>query len=765
MADTQSYASRLADDTSLESLNREHRTEGINNCGPIWKESQRLKRFAARDQWPERSRMNTTDDPNRKSARLTVPETSRVIAAFSGRQILQRVEREYIPRNQETARWADTLTRVDKAVCQACDGEQVDSAAFRDGPGIQGISWVRWFVDDWTHEKPQLRYETVPIWQMMWPATRQINLNDRAWHRWGSWWPQSTVKSRWASKYDEIKILIGSKQWTSIQQSAGQSSRIPWTGGAGNKPLTTDQAYDPKTRCFWVEYEEFRELITMYEVAQPIDPNMSYDDAMDLNKQRIIAMSDPTTAESAPPDPFESKEMSSADLASFKRQRLAVHGEDVPSELIARKQRMSYKYMYICGDVILDSGDIEQKCFTFQSMAAEVVELDNETKYISLLSDLTDAQKMVNYMMSALIRDIQINPKGVLFIEQGLFRDKNEALTAFTSAGGVIEIPRGRMVGPGGNKPWDYQAGGTGNYSTKLESMLSFYREAIPRLAGFNPAALGQLGTDIRRVSGEVVKQLTDATLTSNAERIDALRLYRREGGRIFLAFARVLWEPEDLIDFIGETDAYDDVLDPQTLLPVVDPQTGQPQRTFTIPPKSMWHEDSWKEIAIEEVQPTTSAMEDFWNAVQSQVALLQAPMPDTGQPLFQAEDWVKLLPSMPASLRAKMLARIKMQQKKKASDDAAAQQAQQQAQQSQSQTSSSDTLSEALSIKFPDLPPDAQNQVLVRTGLRQDGQGQGQQAGSQPPPDQSGQPLSPDSGNEQQPSAPPQPQPPQTPQ
>jgi hypothetical protein len=273
--------------------------------------------------------------------------------------------------------------------------------------------------------------------------------------------------------------------------------------------------------------------------------------------------------------------------------------------------------------------------------------------------------------MSALIRDIQINPKGVLFVEQGLFRDKNDALAAFTAPGGVIEVPRGRLGGTNG-KPWEYVAGNTSAYSSKLESMLAFYREAIPRLAGFNPAALGQLGTDIRRVSGEVVRQLADATMTSNAERIDSLRLYRREGARIFMAFARTLWEPEDLIRFIGESDAYDEVLDPQTLMP-----TGE--RVLVIPPKEAWHEDYWKEIAIEEVQPSDSELSAFWDTIQTQVQLLQAPMPDTGQPLFEAADWIKLFPKMPAALREKMLARIKMQQiaQEQAAQAAAGQQGQ----------------------------------------------------------------------------------------
>lgn len=650
MANTVSYSSRMADDPSLESLMAEHRKEGIRNCAPIWEKATRLKKFAAREQWPDKDRQKL-DGSSRKPARLTIPETSRVLATFSGRQILQRFEREYLPRNQTVSRWAETLSKVDKAIMQATDAEQVDSSAFRDGPGIQGVSWVRWYVDEWSGSKPQLKYVTVPIWAMMWPATREINLKDRGWHRWGSWWPQTTVREQWPEGYKKIASRIGRHQWSAAAQDHGQSSRIPWAGQAGNKPLPAESYYDPHNRCFWIEYEEWKELVPFYQVVRPANPSMSYAQAMAMG----------STPEY---DPMEVVELSPPDFKQFKKDHLAIHGEEVadgPGGMAVRKQRYVYRFAYLCGDTILDHGDVRTGYWTFSPMAAEVVELADETRYIGLLEDLEDAQKMVNYMMSALIRDIQINPKGTLFVEQGLFRDKDAALTAFTSPGGVVEIPRGRLGGSNG-RPFEFVAGGTNAYSSKLENMLAFYREAIPRLAGFNPAALGQLGSDIRRVSGQVVRQLTDAAMTSNAERFDSLRLYRREGGRIFLSFARVLWEPEDLIDYIGEEDAYDDVLDPATGMPAVDPATGQPQRVLAIPPKEMWTPDAWKEIAIEEVAPGDDELSAFWDAIQTQVQLLLQPMADTGKPLFNSEDFVEIMPRLPAARRAKMLNRIRMQ-------------------------------------------------------------------------------------------------------
>jgi hypothetical protein len=666
MADTLSYASRLETDASLDAMLREHRTEGIANCGDHWEKARRLKKFQARDQWggSEKAGGGTSGSASgtgapaagRKSPRLTIPETSRVLATFSGRQIMQRTEREYIPRNQSTARFAETWTKVDRAVMQACDGEQVDSAAFRDGPGVSGISWCRWYVDEWSGDKPQLKKVTVPIWSMMWPATREINLKDRAWQRWGSWWPQSTVRDRWVEKFAQIRVKVGSKHWSAAEQLSahGQSSRIPWAGQAGNRPLDMSEHYNPATRALWIEYEEWRELVTYFQLVRPRDPAMTYAEALSIGVDPAAAAANPDA------DPMERIQVTKAELSEFKARHLAAHNEEVPAELSVRKPRMVYRYAYLCGDEILETGDLAVGCFTFNAMAAEVVELPDRTHYIGLLEDLEDAQRMVNYMMSALVRDIQINPKGVFIHEQGLFRDKGEALTSWTSPGGVIEVPRGKLTQ--GAPPWKIEAGGTSAYSNKLEAMLAFWREAIPRLAGFNPATLGQLGPDLRRVSGEVVRQLTDATMTSNAERIDSLRLFRREDGRIFMAFARMLWEPEDLIDFIGEEDAYDVVTDSATGEDALDPATGQPVRVLAIPPKSMWKPDAWKEIAIEEVAPTDNELAALWDTLQTQVQLLISPMADTGAPLFSSEDLVDILPKIPAARRQKMKMRIKQQ-------------------------------------------------------------------------------------------------------
>lgn len=666
-ANTLSYSARMSDDGSIESLWKDHRAEGLANCGKFWTKATRLKKFAARQQWPEKD-AEKLNDPHNKKPMMTVPDTARILATFCGRQMMQRFERAYVARHQGSERYAETMTKIDKAIMQACDAEQVDSQVFKDGPGIQGISWSRYYVDEMSGDEPQLRKEKVPIWSMMWPPTNDLNLRDRAWHRWGSWWPQQAVKERWGGTkaFEKMKAQMGRKTWSAQAQQHGQSSRIPWAGQAGNKALDLSEFYDPKNRCFWIEYEELREAVTFFKVARPKDPAMSYAEALG---QRV---------EGEVEDPFEEVELPQDAFREFKKDYESIHGEEMPKEYAVRRPKLVHRYIYGCGDTVLEWGDLEVGVFTFTAMAAEVVELQDETQYIGLMEDLVDAQRMKNYMRSALIRDMQINPKGTLFVEQGLFRDKDAALTAFTSPGGVVEIPKGRLSANAG-RPFEFVAGGTGGYRTMVESMHQVYSDDIPRLAGFNPAALGQLGNDLRRISGQVVRSVQDAAMVSNAERFDALRLDRREGGRIVLAFLRLLYKkPEDLIPFIGEDDAYEDVLDPVTMEPVIDPTTGQPQKRLAIPPVDMWVPSAWKEIAVEEVAPTDDDQQAFWDALQTQIQLLTQPMPDIGEGILGSEDIVDLMPKIPAARRQKMLLRIRKLQAKMRQQQMMAQQQQQ---------------------------------------------------------------------------------------
>lgn len=677
-SDTTTFASLLEDDGTLEDMLKQHRHLGVQHWSSLWEEYTTNQKFAAGVQWAEADQKRL-DNPNVRAPRLTFNQISQIIQTFSGREIMQRFERAYIAQHPSAATQAEVMTLVDRKMMSACDAEQVISAAFKDGPGIQGASCLRWELDTLNERGGGLLLKDLPMWQVMVdPESRYINFSDRAWHRYGQWMSQSEVRSRWPDKYADITSTMGSKTWSPKDNTF--SSRIPWVGMGGNRPL---EVYYPRGKSFWIEHEEWREVSTHWEVGKPIDEAKTYEEAMQE------ALMSPEGGE--PVETMTTVTLTtSAEVNKFKEDHFAKFNEKVPKDLIVKKDQLVYKYAYICGDLVLETDLIPTGFWTYQFLTGFKYPLPDKVVFKSLISRLIDPQKWINVFMSALIRNIQITPKGLLFVEEGFFKNRNEAMSSWAAPGGLVMVGRGKLTA--GQPGYKLESGGTQPYAQMVSDLLSVFKSALPEMAGFNPGALGQLGGDLRRISGEVVRQVQDAAMTSNAESFDSLRLCRREGGRIFMSFLSKFFEVEDIIRIVGEDVAYETVmepvmepvLDPATGQPVPDPMTGQPQmkqsvnmmsgepltkpmlgedgapvKRLVVPDKSTW--DSYKDmVTIEDVVPSGDQLQVLWKSLETSMPTLLQAQPDTGMPLFTSEDLAEIIPEIPASRREKMLQRIK---------------------------------------------------------------------------------------------------------
>src|SRR5882724_7193880 len=154
VADALRVVSRLDSDETLEQMLLRHRDEGIRACKAIWMKATDLQRYANESgsgQWSKKNQKlytaNLQPAGNRAHARLGVNEISQIIQTLSGRQMMARLERSYEPRSARQQLFAEAMTLIDKALMQASDAEQVESAAFKDGPGIQGVSCIRYEYD------------------------------------------------------------------------------------------------------------------------------------------------------------------------------------------------------------------------------------------------------------------------------------------------------------------------------------------------------------------------------------------------------------------------------------------------------------------------------------------------------------------------------------------------------------------------------------------------------------------------------------------
>lgn len=699
MADSSPIAALMGEE-SLEDMLRRHRQEGIRTCSRVWWMSEILQRYAndaSQHEELDETRLGDRSYDPFDTKRLSVNEIRLPVGAASGRQVMERFERSYKPRSANAERFGEVVSGVDKAMMAQADAEQAESAAFRDGPCIQGVSCVRWEYDTTEDPRGRLLVQNWPIKQVMWGnEAREINLRDRTWHRAGWWWPASRVREEWPDRFKDLAFFAATAGWGNADVP-GVSSRTPWSGGPAHRraDADTDPFYSSRSQSFFVEREEWRELTHEYVVARPVDPAETYASA----QARYMELAASIPGGKVPPeqDTMERVTLDYKGVRDFKANYLAATNEDVPSRYIAKRPKIVYKYAYVIGGKVMETGEIPEGTFTFLFMTGRRRDTPTGTRWIGLAEDLVPQQRLNNLLLMSLYKNLATNPKGVLVYEQGVFKNRDDALDQFTKPGGVIETKRGALTS--GAKPYAFEAGGTNAYHGMLESLFGYVSSSIPRLAGFNAAALGQLGPDYRRISGSVVRQQADAAIQNNPELFDSWRLYRRQGGRLFLAFIATHWEGrlEELGEIVGE----------EILYTIEEAEDGTERAVFSLPPAELWKQDAWRSIDIVEVVPDDDRRETFWKVLeQGGFQMIQQPQYDTGTPLLGSLDIIKTLPGLSPSERDDLIRRKKKEL-------IAKQQADQKNQQGEAQQRPP-----ATSISFKDLPPDGQQQLAAQAGI-----------------------------------------------
>jgi hypothetical protein len=604
---------------------KERRRRALPLCAPEWKRALENQQFAAGlKQWEgEDEKLAKLF----KFACLTIPEISPIIDTASGRQILSRFERVYVPYSSQHADWAELLSELDRAFMKSVDADIEESEAFRDGPCVQGLAAVRWLYSTRTGEK-QILVENQPIWQFLWPVdeARKMNLVDRNWQIFGEWYPLDEAIQLWDEHEKELRIHRG-VGWPFARDE--MSSRVEWEGQPGTSehgPVSPG-----RQKMVFIEHYEWRSLEEAFRVYLP-----------NQDPQALQA----AAARGVPPPPGPPVGVMVEDeLALFLETHKAETGQDYPPELIVPVEQDIYRFAKVVGgSVVLEEGRIPIDDFTFEFLTGQREPGQDKTLWRAMVDRLKDAQRWVNLYLSSMARIFQANPKGTLLIERGVFRNRSEAARQWASPSSLIEIERGRLSGP--NKPYEFLGGKDSPAFRMAETLMSYAREAMPRLVGFNPGALGQLGPDLRRISGEVLRGVQDAAIAGNANAYDAYGLYRRRGGRKFMRFLKEYFDESDVLKVVGDK-AFR-----------TDPQTGQ--QTSVIPPKHMWDPVAIKGVEISESGPTPDQKRSQWQGLVESgglQALLQ-PHPMTGWPILDQEDVVEMIPDLPEHRRDKIIAR-----------------------------------------------------------------------------------------------------------
>lgn len=642
--DGTSTGEKLFEDRPLLKQFQTRRSRGIKLCATIWDRAKENHAFAApgESQWEERDKKAA--DKNKATA-LSFNEIHPIVQHLSGRQIMDRYQRVYIPRNRSAAEWAEALTDIDRAVVENCDAAQEESRAFYSGPCVSGVGWLAYSLDFLEDPEGMLTIREVPIWSMIWPAdeTRRMNLSDRTWHIHGFWLPKAEVRARWPRHFKKIQATLG-MHWSKLGDESRPSSRIPWRPVEG---MADEQVsfYDRSSDNFWIERYEYREIEFKFHVITLLNEALTYEEAEAAIARQEIEQDAIFKVQIFSPEEFEA-------LNEGYHVRT---GSDIPRAYIKEHPAYVYKYALFAGEEILEQGNIPVGRWTMLAVTGYPFEQPEMVSWRSVVDALRDPQLWKNVFTSMLLRFMQINPKGLLIHERGLFRNRNEAMSQWTSFGGTLEVERGKLQG--GNPGFQIVSGAGSPMNGLLESMVGMADAAIPRLAGFNPGALGQVGNDLRRISGEVVSQVREAAAAAQAMLFDALKLYRKQGGETLLAFVARFFDDDDIVRIIGEAQAYEPVVNPETGEPEIDEQ-GQPVLRSKIPPKEVWDSANWR-LSVQDQTPAPDRLRAQFEALSASGGLKL--MVDTGALIN--EDLAMMMPDMLESHREKILARIRSAQ------------------------------------------------------------------------------------------------------
>ena len=604
----------------VKALSAGYRTRGMEHCAPYWDRARENHSFArgGEGQWDsdDLSRLKKLGMP-----RVSISQIPLILRSLAGRQILSRFERQYVPRTQRHAAWAEAMTLIDRAIMDRCDAWQEESTLFRNGSGIQGVGWARMRLDQLEDHRGKIVIEHVPVWNMLWPkGCEKVNLVDRPWHMHGSWWPvDELLATHSGAPVDNVGA-----PWENHIHNVGFGIRyIPATSLPGRGEAAGEQVGG----MHWVE------TIEWYEVADRILLDAGILAA--FTRETGIATSDTVS-----PEVFK-------DVRAWYKDSTK---QEIPRAMWRETQRRVYYVAQVLGDEVLLVEESPVQCWTFEALSGYQSFIGDEWRFEGMVEQLKDRQRLENATFSSMLRMLQSNPKGALMYEDGFFRSPSEAMAQWAAPGGVIRVNRGKLTS--GAEPFRHLGGINMPSFSMAQAIMEIAKNSVTEGAGFNPGALGQLGSDLRRISGTVTSFVNEAATAANSEIFDAFSLYRRRMGRTLLSFLSTYYEPKDLVDIIGEEVAYE--FDPTTGQPMIDPATGEP--VLRIPPKEMWKAEAWKSIAVMEAVPSPDRMRALWESLAESGGL--QILVQMG--LLDAELVAEMLPGVPEPLRDKMIARAK---------------------------------------------------------------------------------------------------------
>lgn len=458
-----------------------------------WREEARESYgFDAGDQWSsdDLALLNEQERPC-----VTFDRGSVIIDAVAGLEVGARQSITYFPREHGDVQISEIESAAAQWVLEQCHGEDQESESFRDAL-VCGIGATEMRMD--YEEEPDGKIvieRRDPLKCFPDPAASKKGLSDARFTFYADWMDNREIEDTWPDKY---------------------SSTTPWDSlGPDNRPQNADLQFLYKDTDTDFEKHKDQSLVIQYQCFW---------------REPYYRVLDPSNGE-----------LVSLDKKKFATIRKAYKdstGQDL--QFVKQTKRVYYRGFY-CGRTELEYKKSScQEGFTFKFITAKRDR--NRKMWFGLWRPMKDPQRWANKWLSQILHIINTNAKGGAFVETNALKDPRKAEDQWASSNPLIELNEGGIGKIKERTPANTPQG--------LDKLMNFAFESMPFVTGVNLEALGLAN---REQAGVLEAQRRKAAYGILAPIFDALRLYRKEQGKMLLFFIREFISDGRLIKVLGQ--------------------------------------------------------------------------------------------------------------------------------------------------------------------------------------------------------------------
>lgn len=447
--------------------------------------------FDAGQQWSEEdiALLNEQERPA-----VVFNRGSVMVDAVCGLEVSSRQEITYFPREQGDAGLAELETAAAHWVIEQCHGEDEESEAFRDAL-ISGIGVTEMKMDYESNPDGNIVIERRdPLKVFIDPAASKRCLEDARYVFYADWMDNKEIEETWPDRF---------------------STTTPWDRlDEGQSPQNADLQFLYKDTDGDFEKHKDQSLVIQYQC---------------YTREPYYRVLDPNT-----------REIVSIDKDKFGKIRKAFKeatGEDLQ---FVKQTRKVYWRGFYCGRTELEWKKAPyQEGFTFKFITAKRDR--NRKQWYGIWRSMKDPQRWANKWLSQILHIINTNAKGGAFVETNALKDPRKATEQWAASNPLIELNEGGIGKIKERTPAQTPTG--------LDKLMNFAFESLPFVSGINLEALGLAN---REQAGVLEAQRRKAAYGILAPLFDALRLYRKQQGRMLLWFIREFISDGRLIRVVG---------------------------------------------------------------------------------------------------------------------------------------------------------------------------------------------------------------------